>query len=187
LKLDENGEGTLEVGDADLLPPPTDPDVGYPPDDDGPFVERPTLTPGFRYTVERATVIASRIQLGVVPDELYSDWCSLQTPILDETNSTVDEQTYGCTHNWGIERGTAGCSQTNPQTGQKVAIDCNKYDLCWGIGACSCSESGCATEVSATPDGLPVELDAALQEGGQSLVGTLVVASARIVVRMQRQ
>ncbi|HEY4392953.1 MAG TPA: hypothetical protein VGP64_02775, partial [Polyangia bacterium] len=31
LTLDASGQGTLEIGDAALLPPPTDPNVGYPP------------------------------------------------------------------------------------------------------------------------------------------------------------
>lgn len=188
LTLDENGEGTLEFGDENPLPPPTDPDVGYPPGYDGsPGARTRTLIPGFRYSVQGVGVIDSRIELGILPDELYSDWCSLQTPILDEVNSTPSEPVYHCAHNWGITPIDNQCSQTNPQTGEQVPIDCGKFDLCFGLGPCSCTQDGCATDLSHDPDGFPVELDAALEKSGKALVGTLVVGSARVTVRMERK
>ena len=86
LTIDAQGQGTLEVGNAALLPPPTDPNVGYPPSADGgaPSEQIPQsnsgLTEGFLYPIYGTQVVANRIQLGTVPGDLYSAWCALQTP-----------------------------------------------------------------------------------------------------------
>ncbi|HEX6764717.1 MAG TPA: hypothetical protein VF103_04550 [Polyangiaceae bacterium] len=74
LVLDENGEGTLEVGGAAPLPPP-DPDIGYPPASSGGPFEPPVpeggLTSGFSYTVLGAVVENRRLRIGLNPQELY--------------------------------------------------------------------------------------------------------------------
>jgi hypothetical protein len=85
--LDANGQGTLEVGDGPMLPPP-DPDVGWPPGVtlDGLVQNQAVLKVGFRYPIQQARVEANRIQLTVTPAELYRPWCQAQTPILNETS-----------------------------------------------------------------------------------------------------
>jgi hypothetical protein len=84
LIIDASGHGTLQVGDAALLPAATDPNVGYPP---GATLKGPSsvnttgLTEGFLYPIYATQVQADRIQLGVNPGDLYAGWCALQTPI----------------------------------------------------------------------------------------------------------
>jgi hypothetical protein len=191
--LDENGEGTLNVGDAPALPPPTDPDVGYPPGGVGaPEIGYPAppggLFSGFSYTVRGAVVEDRRIRLGVNPQETFKEWCEMQTPILDDYNSTPEEQIYACVPNWGFSSGSEGCSQPNPDTGEDVPVDCGKLALCDLAGVCYCTAEGCSIrdiEAGTPPQDYPVTLDAALQAEGEELEGTLSVGD-RVIVRMTR-
>jgi hypothetical protein len=117
----------------------------------------------------------------------------MQTPYLDEVNSQV-EPVYSCVHNWGFMQGSGMgdmltsdvCAQQDPATGETVTVDCAKLNLCM-FQVCQCRADGCyATEIddSAPPS---IEFDGALEDGGDELVGTLVLAGERLTVRMRRQ
>jgi hypothetical protein len=85
LVLDAQGNGTLQVGNDALLPAPTDPNVGYPPnvniDPKAPAALPPsTLKGGVLYPVYATQVQSDRIQLGLKPLDYYQAWCALQTP-----------------------------------------------------------------------------------------------------------
>ncbi len=72
--LDANGEGTLEVGDAPLLPGPLDPvEAGY-----NRFQDAKDFIPGFRYPLEDVDVVVGRLRFGVDPWALYASWCTTQ-------------------------------------------------------------------------------------------------------------
>src|SRR5262245_43042605 len=62
LSLDEEGQGYIEIGDAPLLDPPTDPEEAYPPNPIGPLNPSPDLTlhDGFHYSLRNATVESRR-------------------------------------------------------------------------------------------------------------------------------
>jgi hypothetical protein len=186
--LDENGAGTVDVGDAAPLPPP-DPDLGYPPaSSNDPFhapLPEAALFSGFSYTVLGAVVENRRLRFGLDPREIYKEWCELQTPILDEANSTPEEQRYACVPNWGFMGGASGCSQENPDTGEITPIDCGKLYLCELSNICNCTAEGCSLYAIDTSQGYPVMLDAALQSDGDELEGTLTVDD-RVIVRMTR-
>jgi hypothetical protein len=81
LTIAANGQGTLEVGNAALLPAPTDPNVGYPPGQPDPLTGPNTgLSGGVLYPLYAARVQESRIQAGLKPNDFYGAWCALQTP-----------------------------------------------------------------------------------------------------------
>jgi hypothetical protein len=128
-------------GDAPPPPSPTDPNVGYPPD----FHFSPYAVPdyyyaeGFAYSFGFAAWSPGLLQFGIRENELWSDWCAMQTPIDD---SGI------CLPNWqgGRDFGTNGnpdrCYQRNPATREDITIDCNKYDLCM-LPVCKCSTTNC--------------------------------------------
>jgi hypothetical protein len=81
LTIGADGQGTFQVGNTALLPPPTDPNVGFPTGQPDPLTG-PTqgLSGGVLYPVYAAQVQEDRIQAGLKPNDYYSAWCALQTP-----------------------------------------------------------------------------------------------------------
>jgi len=208
--IDGDGHGTLEVGNAALLPAPTDPNVGYPPGTDsngltGVIGPSPGLTEGFLYPIYATQVQANRIQLGANPGDLYAAWCALQTPIpYYETELPADagkvtsipgasdagtvETYYTCLPNEPSMTGANGCTQTAPD-GTVTPVDCGKLVLCQFSAVCQCSASGCVSQqiAAGTPvASYPVELDGALDPTGTMLTGTLTLGQ-RITVHLTKQ
>jgi hypothetical protein len=194
LTIDANGNGTLEIGNEPILSPPTNPNVGYPPES----IDNSGLFEGFLYPTHAPAISANRIQLGINSPDVYAAWCALQTPILVNAIPLPDGGTaefYGCLPNWqtgpnnsadaGPDAGP-GCALTPPDGGAMLPVDCNKISLCIGGGACVCTASSC-TGWSAPSDTAanqyPTELDAALDSTGTSLTGTLVVPQAGSTTR----
>lgn len=186
LVIDANGTGTLEVGDAPLLPVPTDPDVGYPVDRDL-LRDNVQFTAGFRYPVHDAHVESRRIRLSISANDLYDAWCAMQTPVLDDYNSTPDVHSYSCLPNWGYVVSAPQCTLLMPPNLEPgLSVDCGKLSLCTLAHACRCTESACA----ASPETAQAFIDAALEtgSGGASLVGTLAIGNTtRVTVRMTQQ
>jgi len=187
--LDEHGDGYVEFGDVPLIPAATNPDVGYPEDYDYDVMNPPSgPIEGFRYTVRGATVEMRRIQLGTESREIYKAWCELQTPELDEVNSTPEEQIYGCLPNTGGGGGNGECFIYDPaDPSAQVVVDCGKVALCMFSAACTCTADGCTTPLAETLESSDVRVDAALEAAGEELAGTLLVGSSRVNVRMIRQ
>jgi hypothetical protein len=183
LVLDDAGHGTLEVGDAAPIPPASDPDADYPPGRQvSPHGITPELLPGARYTASRLEIEAGRIQFGVMPDELYAGWCSLQTPVLVEPS----EPYYQCVPLGGLSWGGEQCYLQPDGQGPWVAMSCTKLGLCNSV--CFCDESACGLpdRIESLPS--PVFVDATLQDGGDLLVGTMLVNEVtRLVLRLERR
>ena len=178
ITLDENGEGTLEVGEAPPLPPATNPDVGYPEGEEGsPTHANVLLRSGFSYSVEGATVEDRRLRLGINLYELYDGWCEMQTAYLDEASST-----YHCLPNSSGGADDGQCFLDDPETGEPIYVDCVKIGMCMGGDVCSCTAEGC----NARFETRSVRLDAALESAGDELEGTLTVAG-NVIVRMTRE
>jgi hypothetical protein len=150
--------GTVQFGSAALLSPPTDPNVGYPPD-------LTTTTPaglleGFAFTVLGGTYTAPRVQLSLYNNELWKQWCELQTLIyaVDNGDPTSDAGPcgkfigYGCLPNGGTMSSASGCSVgacTTPPS--SITVDCGKLILCMGGGRiCSCTATSCTVPLPAT-------------------------------------
>jgi hypothetical protein len=213
LTIDASGQGMLRFGDGTLFPPPTDPNVGYPPpavvvDAGRNFDVYGAYTPseGFVYPIYATQIQINRIQLGVNTDDLYAAWCALQTPVLwssfqvsppeggvadggGDGGGTV-VSSYNCLPNLGTSGGCAtGCCLITAD-GQSVSVDCGKLSLCSFSSVCTCNAAGCAGEtIPATtpPVQYPIELDAALDSTGAVLTGTLVLSQNRVTVHMQKQ
>jgi hypothetical protein len=185
LTLDENGQGTVRFGDADLLAPPTDPNAGYPPGYDPAIVDVNNPSPslpavGFAYPVVNTSVESSRIRLDADTRELFRGWCAIQPPVANDGFSTG----YGCVANLGFGGDAGGCYQVASDGTTHVAIDCDKLGLCMNQTLCSCTASACSLAPLAADYG--IQLDGALEMASGDLVGTLVLHGTRVTVRLQR-
>jgi hypothetical protein len=193
LVLDSEGRGTVQVGARELLPPPSDPSVGYPPgpwnfEDNNGLVR---LQPGFRYPIYRARVEAKRVRLDADSHDLWRDWCSMQTPI--GVNSSGD---HICVPELINSFGN-GCQYRDAATGEPVQVDCLRTVLCQipppspstekVYPVCQCSATSCA--IRPVTDSYPVKIDGALEMTGAELVGTLAVddIQERVTIRLTRK
>jgi hypothetical protein len=210
LTIDASGNGTLQVGSAALLAPPTDPNVGFPPgvNYNGPSSVNLGLNEGFLYPIYAAQVQANRIQLGVNGADLYAAWCALQTPIAYyQTTITgtigdggvipgkdgqpisvpgivdggVVSTFYACAPNEPSMFGPSGCALQNPD-GSYTPIDCGKLALCQGSLACQCSASGC-TSYQVAP-GTPVANYPVELDGALDATGTMLTGTLNLGVRV---
>ena len=197
LTIDMNGQGTLEVGNAAApLPPPTDPNLGYPVG--GYTVSGGLTTPGigtltalaegFRYPLHAAAVSANRIQLGIDARDLYKQWCPLQTSYAPPSGL---DYPYACLPlNGAMTIPGQGC-QVTELDGTSHPVDCLKLDLCFAGVACNCTATSCVANT--VPDGTPVgqyeiQIDGALDSTGSTFTGTLLLTGPnRITVVLQKK
>jgi len=178
--LDANGHGSFQVGDGPLLPPPTDPNVGYPQAlrdaaegviaGDFTFV----LYDGLAYPVADTRIESERIRFNVDPHSAFTAWCELQTPTLAEATPA----SYGCAATGGGYTGT-NCTVSVPGNFEEP-IDCGKLSIC--NNACSCDVTSCTSH----PAYSVIELDAALDDSGHNLVGTLLTNAGARTLRLKR-
>ena len=173
--------GTVFYGDGPPLPPPTDPNVGYPPyfNDEclppGPFAELTPTLEGFAYTLFGGKYSAPRVTLGGIdPREVVKAWCELQTPGYDPSSGKWD-----CLPNTGAAGlgapntsrfcdGGDNCAYIPPDGGW-TPVNCLKMDMCISSqGACTCDTTSCTYPLVA-PTRAP-EFD--MQLNGTHLDGT---------------
>jgi hypothetical protein len=178
LVLGEDGTGELWLGDADPLPPP-EADLAYPPGADG-LAKSETVpygaVSGFGYPIDDGEVEDNRLRMNSSSGELYREWCDLMTPHLVQ-NATPTY--YACLPFAGFGFNDAG-ECTNGADLENV-IECGLTDC---LSRCECSEDDCAVSANAlTPD---MRVDATLEGDGDKFVGTLVLGSERITVRLTR-
>jgi hypothetical protein len=149
--------GSLLLGSGSVLQPPTDPNVGYPPGMQ--FSSGLTFVEGFPYTILDGIMMDSRLTFHVAQNEVWTAWCALQTSYLQQRGSDsglpgASTDFYGCLR-LGPIGGTfgvspEGCFAFDPNTMQRTAVDCGKFELC--PSACECSETGCRVRTSPNPD-----------------------------------
>jgi hypothetical protein len=186
LSLDATGQGTLRVGDLPLYPPPTDPNVGYPPEEPWDFfrsieIYSTIMHPRIAYPVHETRIDSNRMRLEVDPHDLLRLWCQMQTPF--PLDSSTGGPSFGCVPTGtilGDDINGQTCSQPDPATGEQGPIDCRKVYLCTKAGACVCDSTSCTS----TSDPGRYPLDASLQMAGAEMVGTF--AYGRITIRMTR-
>lgn len=170
-KLNGDGTGTVVLGESQTYPAATDPDVGYPADEDLMTVATKTgrYRAGFEYPVHDVIVESKRIRFKIAPNDFYKGWCELQTPVVSVDQAGV----YSC--------GPNGFTQTTPGTcigNDNKAINCTKAMLCTGPFTCQCTATSCtASDNSATI------FDGALYDSGTTLQGSFNSAT----VRMERK
>lgn len=178
--LDANGNGSFVVGDGALLAPPTDPNLGYPAAlatdvlARGFLDQTSTLYDGIAYPVVGTRIESERIRLAFDPHSAFTEWCEMQTPALDPNTTPTY---YGCAPN-GWNQDQNGCTVFITAVGEP--IDCGKLVIC--NSGCDCDASSCTSKPSHTL----VELDAALDDGGHNLVGTLLANGQPWTLRLKR-
>jgi hypothetical protein len=183
LVLDAQGKGTVQVGTDPLLPPVTDPTVGYPP---GQFdvyetFGQDSLMGGVLYPVYAVQVREGRIQLGLKPSDVWVGWCALQKsqqifdhwsppdagladaagtgPLTDA--GVVPVYSYRCAYGsqiWNSSSDTWDCSTEDysmPEPSNVFeSIDCQRLQLC-GERICACSPTGCTSDPAVPSDAGP--------------------------------
>ncbi|HLK92478.1 MAG TPA: hypothetical protein VKZ18_21460 [Polyangia bacterium] len=205
LTISSSGQGTFQVGNAALLPAPTDPNVGYPspgqPTSTTEGAMESTLAGGVLYPIYAARVQENRIQAGMKPSDYYAAWCALQTPYyvltgfmtsgvapdggLGDAGALSPTYAYRCVPGFGggssIVGGVEQCyAQGSSLDGgyTDTPEDCGKFALCDG-NICACTATSCTTFPTMDPAAIPSdylsELDAALDSTGKTLTGTLVM------------
>ena len=207
LTLDGNGHGTLRLGDAALLAPPTKAEGGYLLDPNnngagGSGGAGGAFRDGFEYPVHDARVEAGRIRFGIDPLDLYGAWCAFVPPVANDLTPSG----YACGSDGG---GMSFGDGTTPPTCEyqfpsddpvnpapsndpvnprglslprRVSVDCGIYALCIGEGVCTCTATSCGAHVTPAPGGIldnyQVLVDAAIDADGTSLTGTLAVKNS---------
>ncbi|HET7545697.1 MAG TPA: hypothetical protein VFK05_37775 [Polyangiaceae bacterium] len=171
LTLDAAGQGTLVLGNDHEYPPASDPNVLYPPG-----VTLNTfgdLLPGYPYPTLLPKVDSDRIRFSINHYVVESDWCALQTPY------EFFPGDYRCAPNGSTSGDPAGdCTTTDGVV--TVTMSCKRWDVC-SKGACECDAQRCWESGRA---GSPM-FDAALDDSGKSLVGTILVPRST-TVRLKR-
>ncbi len=139
---DPTPAGEIHFGDEPEPPPPTDPDVGYPP---GVAHEGTGTLPipaeGFRYALRAGQLDGQRVRFSMAPHELWSDWCPLQTP-------HPFGDSYACLPNAGTSFGGDECSLSY-EDGTEEVVDCGKLLLCLQSNVCLCDAQACEAPLEA--------------------------------------
>jgi hypothetical protein len=175
LVLDDNGNGVIEVGEAELVLPEPDPEAGFPPDlpvHPMAGVMLPDILPGFSYPIEGAIVESNRLRLGTTNLELFREWCELMEPVPNPNSGTG----YACLTNWAHTDGT-----TCTLEGSGAVVDCGKAAC---LNVCNCDQDGCEIGGGENED---IRMDAALESEGAELEGSLDTPVGRFQVRMTRE
>ena len=170
VRIGPDGQGTLTLGESQTYPPATDPNVGYPPNEDSMAVviKESMFRPGAEYPLHGVKVESKRIRFTVSTTDFYKAWCELQTPM-----ATNDPNVFFCGPS-GYSTNPAGMCVT--ETG--APIDCAKASLCIGPRVCVCTATSCTSNSD-----FVTQFDAALREEGAQLEGTFNNAT----VRLERQ
>lgn len=145
--------GTVLFGDAPLLSPPTDPNVGYPPGfSDQVMVGVGAPSEGFYFTVLDGTYTSSRLRLEIAPPEIWKQWCQIQTTIYPQYGATSDGSCgpldgYGCLPNAATVIGPSGCTLSSCQEPTPMPVDCGKLTLCGSPSPCVCTATSCTADL----------------------------------------
>lgn len=131
--------GIVVFGEGPLLPPATDPDVGYPPGVAGPMsplLDRPWE--GFEYPIASASVSGARVLVTIERADLWARWCAIQTPVPTEPGSS----SFACVPNSASGSDGTSCYLLDA-TGTHTPIDCGKLQLCHFAMVCVCDAASC--------------------------------------------
>ena len=135
--------GKVTLGKGTPPPPPTDPDIGYPPG-------YPTKTPetnfafftidrteGFPLSISAGTADATRFRFGADWHELWQSWCALQPPV------QVADNLFVCLGASGGGIDELGCTAVVGD--REFRLDCGRYHLCTNL-MCTCTMTSCRVE-----------------------------------------
>ena len=175
--MDETGSlcGSVTFGDADPLPPATDPEAAYPSGRD--IVELKAgifeLWPGATYSITDGAERDTVVRFQVSAQEVMNSWCALQTVYPGGLG-----QEYGClpgngySISWDPATQQGSCSVTNPDGTQLQTTAA----LCYQCGSdCACSESSCTSRMDRS-----VVFDLTLSQDEKELTGSVGGTSLRL-------
>jgi hypothetical protein len=136
----------MSFGNAPPPPPPTDPNGAYPANLTTAPLQAPMANQyveGFIYTVVNGTFDGSRLQFGVVAEQVFQAYCAIQPQTWGYgPNGTAP---YECLPNWGFSCGIQTCTSTNPNdSSQTITYATVKQSLCGTPGVCVCTATSCA-------------------------------------------
>jgi len=183
-QADGSVTGSLTFGTAPPPPPPTSATELYPPGSGGPApgtLWSPNLVPfpdpGFPYTAVNISFDGTRLQFGIVKDELWKAWCELQTSYAWNSGA----QMCGCLPNFGgytvLSTNDAGITTfVVTSTGVTETVNWALLQMCTGAYAldlCYCTAAGCSTNME-TADSI-LDLRLAADELDGQITGALNV------------
>jgi hypothetical protein len=161
--------GTLVFGKGTPPPPATDPNVGYPPNfltvaqgNSGIGAYQMYVAEGYYYELD-GTLANSRLRLTVALQQLWADWCLLQT--------SSDGPSFCGPNVGGVQDvSESACLLVDATTKKSVPIDCSKVFLCM-FGPCDCNGNG---PCSLSQSGAAVTFDISLN--GSNVIGSIAGA-----------
>jgi hypothetical protein len=180
VSIDESGAGFLQVGDGDALPLPTDPSVGWPPTGatSAEFYVSASLYEGVLYPLGNVRIESERLRFQLQTNDAFAPFCELQAPVEQSPGQ------YGCfPYNGWSPTEHGGCAVILEPGGDDVLVDCAKLFICFD--ACVCDAMSCTGR-----PGLDVPIDAALDDDGDDLVGTIILQDEGVgprTIRLRRQ
>jgi hypothetical protein len=157
------------------VPPPVDPDVGFPQESQW----LSFLQEGFQFHLVDITVAGPRIKFKASYCEQWKEWCEAQT-----TTYLWFEDEYGCVPNWGFMGDDTGCYLINDKLGQTLKVDCAKIDLCAPGHVCICDATGCTSNAEGPTMAFDMTRTNASLDGS---VANLPGGGGILNVRLQKQ
>jgi hypothetical protein len=154
-QADGSVTGSLTFGTGSPPAPPTSRTDIFPPGFGGDVNSVPLPYIGFLYTATDVSFDGTRLQLGVVNNELWKTWCGLQKSFEWGPNSPW---ACGCLPNWPGMGAAGSCSLQNPATGAAEAIPCALVGPCSVYPICSCDATGCSVDMQNASTRLDVQL-----------------------------
>jgi hypothetical protein len=110
---------------------------------------------------------ANRLRFTLQSFELWSGWCSLQTPV-DDSGMCLPNGQVSC-----ADSATTGkCIITNTISGQTMTVDSGKLDLCFDYWVCLCSKTSCVANLSGSGPTVSFDLVISGTEASGSVTGT---------------
>ena len=140
--------GVAVLGTGTPPPPPTQPNVGYPPG----WMGSPTVVEGYAYTALSGTLASQRLRFGIDFAEPWAEWCQIQTvyPIGNGMPGYACCPGTECGFQMGPGTGFGACQVPLCDGGAgpfpNVPIDCEQGSLCGafnGGNVCTCAANGC--------------------------------------------
>ena len=142
--------GTLTLGSAPLPPAATDPNVGYPPDNNyqvyGPSSiggSPNTSFASYRLTLLQANTDGRRVRFRVSKAEPFHSWCQLQTSYRIRSSAG---NTCTCLPLWpqiiSAQTNADGTCTIEHSRSERLTANCGMMALCLA-SACQCNASGC--------------------------------------------
>lgn len=133
------GTATYIAAGQAAPPPATDPDVVYPPSFDPMSMQAKMISepfPGVTYSIIQGADVSGVFHFRISPNELWKDWCALQTPVPQGDG-------YGCVGgNGGWASDGTNCTITNSD-GTTQQYPYGKCALCASPGVCTCNAKYC--------------------------------------------